>query len=194
MSISVPGSAREAASADSDRRGRSGVDTESVRRIVGNSTMNLAAQGLNAFFNVVVVVLLARGIGKEALGAFYTVFALIIVVQVVLELGLSTVLTQRLVQAPATWNETVSEAIGLLIVVALASAAVLVGIGIAWSWLDGDPARVGHFAAAALACAAIQVERFTAAVFRASERFGFENLGRVVQGAIFAALVLALVA
>jgi O-antigen/teichoic acid export membrane protein len=193
MGVRVPEFVNQRREVDPNAPVRAVPEADAARRIVGNGTMNLVAQGLNAVFNVVVVVLLARGTDKGALGAFYTVFAFIMVVQVVLEMGLSTVLTLRLVQAPERWGATLAEAKGLLALVTLGSLMTLLGIGAAWSALVGDPALLGRFALAGLACAAIQVERFTAAVFRASERFAPENLGRVVQGGVFAALVLALV-
>lgn len=164
----------------------------SVQRIFRNSTLNLASQGLYAAFQLAVLFVLARTLGKAGVGWYYTLIALILVVQLTLEAGVSTVLTRRIVQMPEVWKEAVAQAMGLCTVIMLASAVVLAGMGGAWVWLGGDTALLSCFVLAGAVCAAIQVERFCAGVFQAFELFGYENLARILQGGIFAALLIVL--
>ncbi|MGA2033376.1 MAG: flippase [Thermoguttaceae bacterium] len=165
---------------------------QTLQRILRNSTLNLIAQGLNAVCNLVVVFALARGIGKTALGDYFLVFALIMAVQLLLEGGLSTMLTYRIAHHHDDWKETVAEAAGLFAVVVLASAATLLVIGGVWALATGKVVRVTCFALAACACTAIQVQRFSAGVFRAFDMFRQENLCRALQGLAFATAVVAL--
>jgi O-antigen/teichoic acid export membrane protein len=166
---------------------------EGVQRILRNSTFNLAGQGLYALFHVVVIFTLAQALGAEGFGAYYTLFALTLVVQLVVEMGTGTVLTRRLVRVPERRAETVAEAAGLYTVIALASAALLLGLGLAWGLWPGAPAGWVAFAGAGLACAALQVQRFCAGALQAMESFGYENIARVLQGTVYAALVLTVV-
>lgn len=172
---------------------RGGADAgPGSRRIVRNSVLNLAAQAMYAVTHLVVIVTLARVLGKEALGRYYTVFALILVVQLLVEGGLGTVLTRRVAREPHAWRRTVTEAIGLFLLVVPASAGLLLAAGAAWSWAQpsvADAVGLAGFAAAGAACAAIQVQRVCAAVFHGFEIFMYENLARIAQGAGFALLV-----
>ena len=45
--------------------------------------------------------------------------------------------------------------------------------------------KITRFAAAGVACAALQVQRFAAGIFRAFEDFRPENVGRVLQGVVY---------
>jgi len=165
-----------------------------AHRILHNSALNLGGQGVNAVCQLVVVFALARGLGKAAFGEYYTLFALIMVTQLIVEAGLSTLLTYRIVHAPESWKETLAEAAGLFLVVVAVSMVVLIGLGCAWVYLRGDePVVLIRFAAAACACAAIQVQRFSAGVFRAFEMFGYENFARALQGMLLVGLVLAMI-
>src|SRR5205085_3858825 len=56
-------------------------------------------------------------------------------------------------------------------------------------WLRDDGSLWPSFALAGLACAALQVQRFGAAVFGALERFRFDNIARILQGASLALAV-----
>src|SRR5438128_889851 len=56
--------------------GRGAPGGTSAHRVIRNSTLNLAVQGLHAAFYVVVFAVLARGLGKEAFGEYYLLFAL----------------------------------------------------------------------------------------------------------------------
>jgi O-antigen/teichoic acid export membrane protein len=159
------------------------------QRVVRNSVGNLIGQTVNAACNLIVVFVLARYLGKELLGQYFTVFAVLLAVQMTLESGITTTLTCRMVQFPENWRRTVAEANGLLTIVILASVGLMVGIGFVWARSSGDPSVMVPFLAASFSCGALQVERFCAAVFRAFEQFRFENVARVIQGTAFAGLV-----
>jgi O-antigen/teichoic acid export membrane protein len=176
----------------SDRGAMAGSGQEMARRILRNSTFNLAAQVLSSLFQVMVVFILARGIGKEGFGEYFTLFSVILVVQMLLEQGASTVLTCRVAQAPVNWKDTVAEAAGLFAIITLASALVVVGLGAAWTWFRPESSVLWGAAAAGVACAAMQVERFCGGVFHAFEVFAYENACKILQGASFVALVLVL--
>ena len=75
-------------------------------RILRNSAWNMAAQGLYGIFHLAVVFTLARALGKELLGRYYTLYALVLIVQLVAEAGVGTLLTRRIVQAPGPWRRT----------------------------------------------------------------------------------------
>jgi stage V sporulation protein B len=165
---------------------------EPVRHIIRNSALTLVSQGLNSACNLIVIFVLARGEGKAALGEYFTLFALIIAVQLLLEAGLSTVLTYRIAQTPETWRSSASEAAGLFLIVAAASAGVLLLAGMGWGLLTGTGRCMVCFGAAACACAAIQAQRFYTGVFRAFERFREESFAQVLQGGLFTAAVVTL--
>jgi O-antigen/teichoic acid export membrane protein len=165
----------------------------SLQRIVQNSAFNLTAQALYALFHLAVVFILARQLGKEVFGQYYTLFALILAVQTVAEAGLGTVLTCRIVQAPERWKETTAEAAGIFVAVGLASLGLFLALGAVWAGLRGDPSILVSCAAAGVASAALQAQRFGAGVLHAFELFGYENLAKILQGLIFVGLVLLLV-
>ena len=106
-----------------------GPRTGNVHRVVRNSVLNLAGQGLYALFYLVVIAGLARGLGKEGFGEYYTLFALMLVVQVVCEAGVSTVLTRRLAGSLAHSQVIIKEAAGLFMGIALTSIVVFLGLG-----------------------------------------------------------------
>ncbi len=165
---------------------------EMAQRILRNSTFNVAAQVLSSLLQVLVVCLLARGIGKEGFGEYSTLFAIILVVQMLLEQGTSTILTCRIAQSPARWKESVAEAAGLFTIIGVSSALAVVVLGVALAWFWSDSSIVGAAAAAGVTCAAMQVQRFCGGVCHAFEVFAYDNAGKIVQGASFVALVLVL--
>src|SRR5271165_4973483 len=61
----------------------------SLRRIVHNSTMSLMAAGLNTGFNLLAVFALARRFDQAVFGRYYTMYALIMLVQLLTEAGLT---------------------------------------------------------------------------------------------------------
>jgi O-antigen/teichoic acid export membrane protein len=161
--------------------------------VLRNGALNLAGQGIYAVFYLVAVSTLARGLGREAFGTYYMLFALVLVVQLLCEAGLGTVLTRRLARTPDLRRQTMAEAAGLFAVSALASVGSFAVLGAAWCCVQGEAALWPRFAAAGLACAAMQGQRFGAAVFAGFELFVYENFARVLQGAIFAGLAALLV-
>jgi PST family polysaccharide transporter len=165
----------------------------SVHRILRNSTFNFAAQGLNAAFNVVIVLVLARSLGVDGSGNYYKIFAWVTAVQLVVEAGTSTVLTRRLIQAPASWHETATDAAGLFVGIAGTSLGLFVAYGAISMWLRSDPTQLSIYGVAGVTCAAIQVQRYATGVFRAKESFGYENAARVLQGFAFAGVVVVVV-
>jgi stage V sporulation protein B len=165
----------------------------SAHRVLRNSTINLSSQGLYAVFHLLSVIILARGLGKDGFGEFYTLFALILVVQLVVEVGTGRILTLRISQAPPLWRKTAGEAGGVFALLSLASAAVFWLGGGLWSWYRHDAGLFFEFVAAGIACAALQVQRFAAGIFQAFEMFGYENGARILQGALFTAGVFALI-
>ena len=68
-------------------------------RVVRNSSLNLATQGLYSALNLLLVYVLA-GLGTERFGRFYLFFSLVLIVQIFWELGATTILTRRIVQSP----------------------------------------------------------------------------------------------
>jgi O-antigen/teichoic acid export membrane protein len=163
-----------------------------VRRILRNSTLNLAVQVLQAALNLAVFFVLARRVGQDGLGTYYFWVTLVMLVQLVLEAGLGTLLTCRLAHAAAGWKETAAEAAGLFALVALGSLLACTGLGAAGGWLGGEAAVVLLGAVAGVACAALQAQRFCTGVLRAAEEFGLENAARLLQGALLLALVVGL--
>src|SRR5262245_49903014 len=138
----------------------------SVRRIVRNSTLNLASQGVFAVCYIAVIAVLARGLGTEAFGEYFVLFALIMAGQMLVESGLSLVLTRRIARSPETWVGTVAEAAGLFVVVALASLGGFLLLGLIWAWHRQAPVMVPYCLLAGLTCVAFQVRRFCAGVFQ----------------------------
>jgi O-antigen/teichoic acid export membrane protein len=166
----------------------------SVHRILRNSTFNLTSQGLYAVFNLVVVLLLARGLGKEAVGDYFLLVALTTVLQLLLEASVSTVTTCRLAQQPSRGPEIVAESAGLFCIIVVVSGVGMALLGLAWAWIGGSTVLLPSFLAGAVGLAAIQVQRFGAGVLRGFEQFGVENVSKVVQGGLFAgAVIVALV-
>ena len=156
--------------------------------VVRNSLLNLTSRLLNAVVNLVTVYVLAHRLSKDEFGLYYTVFALLLAVQMIVESGIATVVTYRIVRSPDRWKRTVAEANGLLLCVVTVSFLALTAIGFAWRGWSGGSVPLALFVLTGIAVAMIQVQRFATAVFRAFESFGWENLTLVMQGALFAGL------
>ena len=163
--------------------------SDTADRIVRNSAFNLTGQGVYAVFHLLSIVVMARALGAAVFGQYYIIFSLTLAAQVIAEAG-GTILTRRLVREPADQRRIISEGAAIFVVVGAVSAALLVAAGYGFAWWRGDSILVRAFMAAAVACAAIQVQRFCAGVLQGSELFGYENGARVLQGAVFAGLVL----
>jgi O-antigen/teichoic acid export membrane protein len=165
------------------------LEHESKRRILRNSAANLAVQVFQVMANLVVFLILARSLGKERLGEYYTLWASIMLLQLLLEGGVGTVLTRRLVQAPAAQRALIAEAANIFAVIVAASVLVFIALGAAGALARGQPLLLLRFAAAGVACAGLQVQRFGEAVLHAGEQFGPGNRARSVQGGLFVTLV-----
>jgi O-antigen/teichoic acid export membrane protein len=166
--------------------------TKSAHRVVRNSTFMLVAQGLYHCCQLIVVLVLARTLGKAGLGEYCALFALVMSIQLIAEWALSTVLTHRIVQAKRPWEEIMAEAAGQFALVSVISAAVFVLWGGVAAWLNDDPGILVRYSLAGLACAVTQVQRFCAGVFRAWEQFRYENQAKLLEGLVFAGVVIGL--
>jgi O-antigen/teichoic acid export membrane protein len=170
-------------------------DTSSpLQRILRNSTLTLGVQILQVVSNLVVFLGLARILGKEMLGQYYLLFALVLLLQLLLEGGVSTVLTRRMAQAPQHWKETASEAAGIFVLIIAASLSLFLALGTAWAWWHADSSVLYHFAAAGIACAALHVQRFCEGVFQGLEQFGCASLAGIFQATLYVVLILGLAA
>jgi stage V sporulation protein B len=176
-----------------DAKARPAEAVANVQRIVRNSTMNLVAQGLFAVFHLAVILILTRLLSKDELGEYFTLFAWIVVIQLLVEAGTTTVLTRRIAQHPERLHETIAEVTGLCLFIALGSVAVFVILGGAYDWYHGDHRLGPAYLAAGFACAGIQVQRFCGGVFRAFECFRPENIAKIAQGLAFCLLVTGLI-
>jgi stage V sporulation protein B len=178
----------------------------SFGRIVRNSGINVIGTVLNLVLSFVAVFLLARRLGPDTVGLYFTLFTIALVVYFILESGITTVLTRRIAREPARLKKHVAEANGLLLVVSLLSIIVMTLIGFGWDvWESLFGRAIGQAeelegmrlaplcVAAGVACAGRLVLEFYAAIFRGLERFEYENLARVIQAGIFAGLVWAFV-
>jgi O-antigen/teichoic acid export membrane protein len=161
---------------------------------VRNCTFTLGMQLLQVGSNLVVFLVLARLLGKEMLGRYYLLFALVLLCQLLLEGGVSTVLIRRMAQVPEKWKETAAEAAGIFVVIVGGSMALFLILGVAWSWWRGDTASLWSFAAAGVACAGLQVQRFCEGVFQGLEQFGCASLAGILQAVVYVILVLGLAA
>jgi O-antigen/teichoic acid export membrane protein len=152
--------------------------------VVRNGAITLVAVAINSVLLLAGVIVLARGLGAEALGQYYTIFAVLTAVQLLTECGISTVLTPRIINARAAWKATVAEAMGLLVVVSFLSAAALCAIGAFWAGWRGEPSLLGPFVLGGIACVGFLAQQFAAGIFRALERFEYESIARVFQNAV----------
>ena len=163
-----------------------------TRRIVRNSACNLVGQVMYAIVHLLSIAVLARALGAVGFGQYYTIVALILVVQLLAEGGLSTILTCRLIRHAEDRRRTIAEGGGLFAIVSLLSIALLTAIGLGVEWWRDTSALTWAFVAAGVACAGVQVQRYSAGVLQASEQFASENIARVIQGVLFAASCLVL--
>ena len=105
--------------------------------MIRNSGFNAVGTVLNLVLSFVAVFVLARRLGKDALGLYFTLFTVALVVYFVLESGITTVLTRRIARDPLGLRKHVSEATGLLLVVCILAVVVMSLLGIGWQTWDG---------------------------------------------------------
>lgn len=158
-------------------------------RIVRNSALNAVGTLLIVPCNFVALFTMARRLGAEAMGLFFTLFAICAVIHWIADAGTTTILTRRVARDPSDLRRCVAEALGVMTIVMAASAALLTLV--AWPWLkltcDATPWTV--IAPAATAMLGRHALDFASNIFRGLERFEFENLARVVQTAAFCGFV-----
>ncbi len=159
--------------------------------IVRNSAFNLLGMALIVPLNFLALFTLARRLGQQSLGIFFAIFAISAVIFLMSSVGVTTVLTRRIAQAPERLREIVAEAVGLWLVISAISVTALLVVCSAWShWLLEKPLSWPLLVAASVAIVARHGLELAAAVARGIERFEFENLARVIQVGSFCMVVL----
>ncbi|HEV3298424.1 MAG TPA: flippase [Planctomycetaceae bacterium] len=165
----------------------------SLHRIVRNSVFNSVVNAISAISYMVLFIALARGLQPTAMGEYYTLFALILVVQMVFEMGIPTVMTGRIARTPSRQKEILAEATVLATISIAAQIALFACMGLAASRFSSHPGALPRFLLGGCAAAAIQIQRYCAGVFRAFELFKYENVMRLGQGSSLAIAVLVLI-
>jgi O-antigen/teichoic acid export membrane protein len=160
-----------------------------LARMVRNSVFNGIGAVLIVPFNFFALFTLARRLGADSLGTFFTLFAISAVIHWVADAGTTTVLTRRVAREPNKLGTLVPEAAGVLLGVCTISALLFFSVAIPWMALKGDGISLSVLVVAALAMASRHALDFAAHVFRGLERFEFENLARVAQTGLFCLFV-----
>jgi O-antigen/teichoic acid export membrane protein len=162
---------------------------DTLARIVRNSVFNALGTALILPFNFIALFLLARRLGAESLGTFFTIFAISAVIHWIADAGVTTVLTHRIARAPDQLRRLVAEATGMLLVVGLVSVSLFYLVCAIWMLVGGGEFRWSVLLVAAMAMITRHTLDFAANAFRGLERFEFENLSRVLQTSLFALFV-----
>lgn len=162
----------------------------SLNKIVRNSGFNVPGTILIVPFNFVAMFLLARRLGAEPLGSFFTIFAICAVIHWIADAGTTTVMTRRIARFPHELPTIVAEAIGVLLVVCVISIVLFLAVAVPWMHFATDQRlSFATLLVAAAAMAARHALEFGCNLFRGLERFEFENVARVVQTGFFLAFV-----
>ncbi len=162
---------------------------ESLARIVRNSAFNAAGTALILPFNFVALFTLARRLGKESLGTFFTIFAISAVIHWIADMGVATVLTHRVARSPHQLRRIIGEATGMLLVVSFTSVSLFYLLTSVWMLASGQPIPWLVLFVAAVSMISRHTLDFAANAFRGLERFEFENLSRVLQTSLFCVFV-----
>ena len=165
-------------------------DTGSAHRIVRNSAINLAAFVLNATFNLLSLLILARSLGAADFGQYSILYTVMLLTQLVSEMGLTTVLACRIAANMEEWKKTAAEATAWLVIIIVISGLGLMGVGVVRTGFTGDSQALILFTLIGFGCGALHVQRFCAAVFQAFELFQYDSIGKVLQSVIFAGSIL----
>lgn len=160
-----------------------------LARMVRNSVFNGIGTVLIVPFNFFALFTLARRLGAEALGTFFTIFAISAVIHWIADGGTTTVLTRRVARSRLDLKSIVPEAVGVLMVVCTISPLLFFSVAIPWMAFNDGHVSLAVLAVAAVAMASRHALDFASNVFRGLERFEFENLARVVQTALFCLFV-----
>jgi len=164
-------------------------DDAPLGRIVRNSAFNVLGTALIVPSNFVALFTLAWRLGAHAFGTFFTIFAISAVIHWIADAGTTTVLTRRVSRRPDQLRSIVSEALGVLLVVCLISAALFFLIATPWMALRTERVSISVLLVVAAAMATRHALDFAANVLRGLERFEFENLSRVAQTMMFCLFV-----
>ena len=136
-------------------------------------------------FNFLALFTLARRLGAESLGTFFTIFAISAVIHWIADGGTTTVLTRRVARNRDDLKTIVPESVGVLMVVCAISSTLFFTFAVPWIVVTEGHASLSVMAVAAAAMWSRHAIDFASNVFRGLERFEFENLARVVQTALF---------
>lgn len=166
-----------------------GQPPRAVGRVARNGVINVVASLGHTFLSILTLALLARSLGRESLGIYFTVMVLSVVTQLILEAGIGTIVTLRVSQRPERWPEISAEIAGLLIIIPAASLILPLTLGSICAMLQADQRLMWLALATAVSAAAMQVEQFSFGVFRGFERFEFEAIGKLFQGCCLVLLV-----
>lgn len=162
----------------------------SLKKIVRNSGFNMLGTMLIVPFNFVAMFLLARRLGAEPLGSFFTIFAICAVIHWIADAGTTTVMTRRIARFPHELRTIVAEAIGILLIVCAISIVLFLAVAVPWMHFATDQRlSLSTLLVAAAAMAARHSLEFGCNLFRGLERFEFENIARVVQTGLFLTFV-----
>lgn len=162
----------------------------SLNKIVRNSGFNFLGTILIVPFNFVAMFVLARRLGAEPLGSFFTIFAICAVIHWIADAGTTTVMTRRIARFPHELPTIVAEALGVLLAVCGISIVLFLAVAVPWMHFATDQRL--SFATLLIAAAAMAARHsleFGCNLFRGLERFEFENVARVVQTGLFLTFV-----
>src|SRR4051794_39610812 len=109
-----------------------------LKKVVRNSSFNAIGTMLIVPFNFIAMFLLARRLGAESLGAFFTIFAICAVIHWIADAGTTTVMTRRVARHPDDLRIIVAEAIGVLLVVCVISVVLFLTVAIPWMHFTTD--------------------------------------------------------
>lgn len=160
-----------------------------LTRIVRNSTLNALGMALIVPLNFIALFTMAQRLGAEAMGVYFSLFAISAVIHWISDAGTSTVLTRRVARSPERLSEIVSESMGIMLVVMTTSTLLFIVASLGWTWVMLGTAPWSLMLAAAAAMVARHAVDFASNTFRGLERFEFENLVRVIQSASFCVLI-----
>lgn len=160
-----------------------------LSRMVRNSAFNAVGTLLIVPSNFLALFTLARRLGAQPLGTFFTIFAISAVIHWIADAGTTTVLTRRVARTPERLKEIIPEALGVLCVVCMVSSTLFLLIAVPWMAIFTDRVSLAVLIVAAAAMWSRHALDFAANALRGLERFEYENLSRVVQTFTFCLFV-----
>jgi O-antigen/teichoic acid export membrane protein len=154
-------------------------------RIVRNSAFNAMGTALIVPFNFLALFTLARRLGAEPFGTFFTIFAISAVIHWIADAGTTTVLTRRVARFPDDLRTIVAETLGVMVVVCAVSSLLFFSVAAPWMMLRSDRVSFTVLVVVAVAMWSRHALEFASNVLRGLERFEFENMSRVLQVVTF---------